>query len=131
MTTALLAQRPTIASQSGERPARGIALFEDIRRSDVARVGGKGANLGEMMAAGLPVPPGFVLTIDAYERFYEANKLGPRVEAALKHIDPDNPAALESTAKRLRQLILDGTVPDDLRTEIEQAYAALAAEGTL
>ena len=72
-----------------------------------------------------------MLTIDAYQKFYAANELGPRVEAELKHIDPDNPAALDSTAKTLQQLIMGGKVPDDLRTEIEQAYDALACDGTL
>ena len=96
MTTASLPQRPTVASQPDANPIRLIAPFADIRRSDVATVGGKGANLGEMLAAGLPIPPGFVLTIDAYQRFYAANELGPRVEAELKNIDPDNPAALDT-----------------------------------
>ena len=47
-----------------------------IRHGDVSTVGGKGANLGEMIAAGFPVPPGFVLPIDAYLQFYEANASG-------------------------------------------------------
>ena len=129
MTTALLPERPAI--DADPKQGRLVASFADIRRADVATVGGKGANLGEMMAADLPVPPGFVLTIDAYQSFYKANELGPRVAAELKQIDPDNPAALEATAKTLRQLIVNGAVPDDLRAEIEHAYDALAREGTL
>jgi pyruvate,water dikinase len=105
-----------------------IRPFTSLRRTDVPTVGGKGANLGEMTAAGLPVPPGFVLTIDAYQRFYESYALGERVAAELMQLDADDPAALEASAKRLRQLITDGTMPDDLRHEIETAYEQLAPD---
>jgi len=116
-------------------PAAPTARYEDmvvpftkLRRTDVPTVGGKGANLGEMTAVGLPVPPGFVLSIDAYQQFYESNGLGPRVAALLEHLDPDDPAALERSASALRQLILDGTIPDGLRTAVEDAYAHLVGE---
>ena len=105
-----------------------VRAFTTLRRTDVPIVGGKGANLGEMTAAGLPVPPGFVLTIDAYQRFYESNALRERIADELKHLDADDPAALEASAKRLRQLITDGTVPGDLRREIENAYDHLAPD---
>lgn len=102
-----------------------------VRRSDVAVVGGKAANLGEMTAAGLPVPPGFVLTIEAYRRFYEFNSLGSRVAAELATIDPDSPAALGRTARALQTLITGGECPTDLRLEIEKMYSALASsDGT-
>jgi pyruvate,water dikinase len=107
-----------------------IVPFANVRRADVPTVGGKGANLGEMTAAGLPVPPGFILTIEAYRQFYESNELGPRVAAELTRIDPDDPAALERTATALRHMILDGTVPDALRTAIEQAYSELDPTAT-
>jgi len=95
-----------------------VVPFASVRRADVPTVGGKGANLGEMTAAGLPVPPGFVLTIEAYRQFYESNELGPRVAAELKRIDPDDPAALERSATTLQHMILDGSVPDALRMAI-------------
>jgi Phosphoenolpyruvate synthase/pyruvate phosphate dikinase len=65
-----------------------IVPFANVRRADVPTVGGKGANLGEMTAAGLPVPAGFILTIDAYRQFYESNELRARIAAELKRIDP-------------------------------------------
>jgi len=105
-----------------------VRPFSTLTRADVPTVGGKGANLGEMTAAGLPVPPGFVLTIDAYQRFYESNALGERIPTELKALDADDPAALEASAKRLRQIILDGRVPDDLCREIEEAYDHIAPD---
>jgi pyruvate,water dikinase len=53
-----------------------VRPFAGLHRTDVPPVGGKGANLGEMTAAGLPVPPVFMLTIEAYRRFYENKDLG-------------------------------------------------------
>lgn len=127
----------TLAPRSASIPAAKTTLsdivvpFAKIRRKDVPTVGGKGANLGEMTAAGLPVPPGFVLSIDAYRRFYESNELGPRVAAELNRIDADDPAALERTAASLREMILSGSVPEDLRAEIETAYASLSQDEAL
>jgi pyruvate,water dikinase len=51
---------------AGTHDAEVIAWFGEVSRDDVARVGGKGANLGELTRAGLPVPPGFVVTASAY-----------------------------------------------------------------
>ena len=105
-----------------------VRPFANVRRADVATVGGKGANLGEMTAAGLPVPPGFVLSIDAYEAFCDANELGPRIATALKDVRPDDPAALTKVSTKLRDLVVGGTVPDGLRAAIEEAYAALVRQ---
>ncbi len=102
-----------------------------IRHRDVSTVGGKGANLGEMIAAGFPVPPGFVLPIDAYLQFYESNRLGPRIAAELRNVDVDDPASLERTAAAVRALILGGRVPDDLEDAIHRAYEDLSKTQTL
>lgn len=50
------------------------AWFEELSRNDVPRAGGKGANLGEMTRAGLPVPPGFVVTVDSFRRLLRAER---------------------------------------------------------
>jgi pyruvate,water dikinase len=105
-----------------------VRPFAELRRADVPSVGGKGANLGELTAAGLPVPPGFVLTIDAYEAFCAGNELGPRIAAELKGVTPDDPAALSKVSSRLKDLVLGGTMPDGLRAAIDEAYAALVGQ---
>jgi pyruvate,water dikinase len=130
MTTTLTDQAVVPAIPSNAAAIEMIVPLANIRRTDVPTVGGKGANLGEMTAAGLPVPPGFVLTIEAYRQFYESNELGPRIAGELKGINPDDPAALERTATALRHMILDGAVPDALRAAIGQAYDALAQDQT-
>lgn len=112
------------ANSDTGRP-RLIVPLSDARRRDVPSLGGKGANLGEMTAAGLPVPPGFVVAIDAYEAFYAANELAPKVGDAVSRIDVDDPASLGTVAEALRTLILDGEIPDALRSAIETAYRDL------
>jgi pyruvate,water dikinase len=105
-----------------------IVPFSRARRRDVPSLGGKGANLGEMTAAGLPVPPGFVISIDAYQTFYAANELERRAKDELAQINADKTASLERTAKTLQQMIVDGDVPDHLRRAIEQAYESLVKD---
>ncbi|HEY8852643.1 MAG TPA: PEP/pyruvate-binding domain-containing protein [Gemmatimonadaceae bacterium] len=106
MTSTLIpeAVAPTVPEPGPAQQSTDLIVeFANARRSDVPSLGGKGANLGEMTAAGLPVPPGFVLSIDAYDQFYESNELGPRVAAELKGLNPDNPAELDSHASALRR----------------------------
>jgi pyruvate,water dikinase len=105
-----------------------IVPFSKVRRSDVPTVGGKGANLGEMTAAGLPVPDGFILTIEAYQQFYDGNRLGVRIAEEAKRVDPDDPGALERVASALRKIILDAAIPEHLAVAIENAYEALVKD---
>ena len=127
----------TLAQPVAERDAAGssrsvLALpLARVHRSDVATVGGKAANLGELISAGFPVPPGFVLPIDAYERFYASNELAARVASELRRLNVDDPISLEERAAALRQLILDGVMPDDLGQAIQQSYDDLAKDQTV
>jgi phosphohistidine swiveling domain-containing protein len=82
-------------------------------REDIELAGGKGANLGELVRAGLPVPPGFVVTTDAYRQFVGANDLTEQI------LDP------RRSAGDVRDLITSGVVPDELREQVLAAYADL------
>lgn len=100
--------------------------FKDLSKKDVPIAGGKGANLGEMLRAGLPVPPGFVVTVDAYRRFSEANKLGEEIDRRLAHLNVDDPAQLRSVSEALQGLVRRAQMPDDVRAAIVDAYAELS-----
>jgi pyruvate, water dikinase len=129
VTGTLTSQRmPSAPAVKNAVPATLIVPFARARRRDVSSLGGKGANLGEMIAAGLPVPPGFVISIAAYQAFYAANDLEVRVTDELAHVDADNPASLERSAKVLQQMIVDAAVPDYLSGAIEQAYESLVKD---
>src|SRR6185312_3802684 len=104
---------------------RFIRRFTDLRRGDVAVAGGKGANLGELTRAGLPVPPGFVLTTAAYRAFVASSGIAEQV-LALADLPADaEPAAYEEPARRIRELFVAAPVPDDIATELRAARSAL------
>jgi pyruvate,water dikinase len=107
----------------------GIRSFDALRRSDVAFAGGKGANLGELTAAGLAVPPGFVVGAPAYAAFCDESGLRTRLAAALDALDPGDGVALRAAADRARGLVETTPVPPALRIAIADAYAALGPDG--
>lgn len=108
-----------------------IRFFEDVRLEDVPSVGGKNASLGQMIAdlgsQGISVPGGFAVTADGYWHFLEANKLVEPIKAALATlIDYHDGAMLQKVGAQIRGLMVAGTMPDDLRAEINAAYDELA-----
>src|SRR5690349_11031137 len=99
--------------------------FADLGRDDVATAGGKGANLGELTRAGLPVPTGFVLTTAAYRAFVAASGIGDEVFAAADLPADADPAAYDEPARRIHALFTGATVPDEIVAELEDARACL------
>ena len=104
-----------------------IAWFDELAASDTATAGGKGANLGELTAAGLPVPPGFVVTADAYLAAMEEGGVRDELRAAFDEARAraDDPAALAGAAEALRTLVRRAGVPATLREEVLDAYRRL------
>ena len=102
-----------------------IHWFRDITRNDIARVGGKGANLGEMTRAGLPVPRGFVIDVDAYAQFRLDAGIGPTLEGELAALNVDDSAALQAASARLRAIVEGAATPPALAERIEAAYREL------
>ena len=92
-----------------------VAWFEELSRKDSASAGGKGANLGELARAGLPVPPGFVVTVEAFRSFVRANGLASEIEARLESLPVDDQTALHAAAEMLQARIRRAAVPDDVR----------------
>src|SRR5947209_16535512 len=102
-----------------------LVLQLDDASATLEQVGGKGASLARMAAAGLPVPPGFYVTTAAYRRFVEANGLQEAILDAVTAANPQEPATLEQASTRIGALFAGGTMPDDIAETIRQAYAAL------
>jgi pyruvate,water dikinase len=82
-----------------------IAWFEELSRSSGASVGGKGANLGEMKRAGLPVPDGFVVTTSAFLAALDAGGVRAELQALLRGTNADSPQALAEAADAMRALV--------------------------
>jgi pyruvate, water dikinase len=106
-----------------------IRFLDEIGKHDASFAGGKGANLGEMYRAHLPVPPAFVVTTKAYETFLAANALDPKVEKMLSTFDYDDIDKLDRDAAEIRKLIESSKMPAELAEEIARAYAELRRRG--
>ena len=109
-----------------------IVDFSNVGMGDVARVGGKNASIGEMIAnlsaAGVRVPGGFATTADAYRAFLAQDGLGDRIRELLADVDGDDVVKLAERGKRVRELLLAAPLPERLRAELRDAYAAMCAE---
>ncbi|MFZ6028085.1 MAG: PEP/pyruvate-binding domain-containing protein [Chloroflexota bacterium] len=103
-----------------------IKPLSELQRTDLALAGGKGANLGALIHAGMPVPPGFVVTTDGYRAFVAANGLGETIHQVLAGTRFDDPASLEAASAQIRQKFQQGQVPAALAGEILDAYRQLS-----
>jgi phosphohistidine swiveling domain-containing protein len=103
-------------------PSIPFVLALDDASATLEQVGGKGASLARMAAAGLPVPPGFHITTAAYRRFVTENGLQEEILAAVSAAAADQPAALEEASRQIGQLFARSVMPDDIAGAIRQAY---------
>ena len=106
-------------------PATAVRPFTDLSRADVAFAGGKGANLGEMTRAGLPVPAGFVVGAPAYAAFCEETGLRDRAAELLDHVDVDDTARLQAASNAVKGTVAGAAVPVWLHDAIVAAYREL------
>jgi len=100
--------------------------------TDVDKVGGKNASLGEMISqlpSSVRVPGGFATTADAYREFLAHNGLADRINAALDALNVDDVDVLVKTGAEIRQWIIDTPFPAQLASEIKAAYEKITAEG--
>ena len=111
---------------------KSILWFKELGIKDVPRVGGKNASLGEMYrkltSKGVRIPNGFATTADAYQRFIKETGLNKQIREILRGLDVRNVRDLMARGKRIRQLILNAELPQDLRDQIILAYRKLSKE---
>ncbi len=108
-----------------ERPKKIVVWFEEVGKGDLALVGGKGANLGEMTQARVPVPPGFIVTADSYFYFLEKSNLRDQIAGLLKDLDPNDSARLQEAAEKIKETIRQAEMPSEVAEEIRRAYRKL------
>ncbi len=104
---------------------KNVVWFNETTKKDIALVGGKGANLGEMANAHIPVPPGFIITANAYYKFIKKSGITDKILSLLKPLDYNNTKQLQQIADQIKQVILNATMPPELASEIQQAYRKL------
>src|SRR5207302_5240302 len=95
------------------------------RRTTLDNVGGKGASLARLAAAGLPVPGGFHVTTDAYRRFVADNNLQSAILEAVRSVSLAEPATLETASLRIAKMFARASMPTEIADAIARAYANL------
>ena len=105
-----------------------VVWFEEVNKGDVGIVGGKGANLGEMINAHIPVPPGFIVTAGAYFDFLAKTGISDRIRELLQGLDVNDSKQLQRVAERVQQVIMSANLPSEHRDAIKKAYETISME---
>jgi len=104
---------------------KAIVWFDEVTKKDIPLVGGKGANLGEMTKANIPVPFGFIVTATAYFDFLQEAKLTDKIRSLLESLDPNDSKKLQQVAAETKQVIIKAAMPSGIAREIKEAYAKM------
>ncbi|MDD4300504.1 MAG: phosphoenolpyruvate synthase [Methanomicrobium sp.] len=102
-----------------------ILWLAEIKKEDIPSVGGKGASLGEMTSVGLPVPPAFVVTAQAFRRFLVETGIETELFNKLDGLDVDDADLLESTAQTVMKLVMSVKLPESLKKNIRESYTKM------
>ena len=108
--------------------SKNILWFGEVGKDDGALVGGKGANLGELTRAGLPVPHGYIITAQAYFEYLKATGLEQKISSVLEGFDKENSKDLQERAEKAKNLMLGTPLPEELKKEILENFAKLSEE---
>jgi len=99
-----------------------IVWFNEVTKKDIPLVGGKGANLGEMTNAKIPVPPGFIVTANAYYDFLRRSGISDKIRELLEPLDVNDSKQLQQVANKVKEIVLNAPMPPGLAKEIREAY---------
>lgn len=104
-----------------------VAWFKDVGIADRPTVGGKGGSLGELTQAGIPVPPGFVVTTSAFEMFLEAIEGHGAIRQRVEALEPNDHGAATKLSEELRRRVIEEPMPAQVEQAILGAYEELGA----
>src|SRR3989344_5914297 len=99
--------------------------FKNIGKNDTHLAGGKGASLGEMTKAGIPVPDGFVILASAFERFLKGSDLNVEIDAILDNVKHEQISTVESASEKIQTLILRAEMPQIIANEVQKSFKNL------
>lgn len=105
-----------------------LRSFEKISKHDASIAGGKGASLGEMTQAGIPVPPGYVVLASTFDCFIEETKLKAEIDSILHRVKKEEMESVERASEEIQALILSAKMPKDIANEIKKYFKELNAE---
>lgn len=104
-----------------------IRFFNELSRNDSKIAGGKGASLGEMTQAGIEVPPGFVVTAQAFEYFLKETGLYSQIDELLSQVRIEEMSTVEDASKAIESLILKSTIPESIVYQIRESFQKLGS----
>jgi len=115
-----------VKSAQDSKVMKYILWFDELDKSSINLAGGKGANLGEMVAIKLPIPGGFVVTTAAFEHFIKMNRLDSKINELVRACKVDDTEKLNETSKRIKRRIMEADCPLSVKQEITRAYNELS-----
>ncbi|MEW6035928.1 MAG: phosphoenolpyruvate synthase [Candidatus Micrarchaeota archaeon] len=104
---------------------KNVMWFKELSRKSLAEAGGKGANLGEMLGNGFPIPNGFVVTAGSYYKHLDANNLREPVKRILDALDVSDNDALMKASEQIKEMIIKGSMPVDVQNDVLSSYKQL------
>ncbi len=116
----------TVKSVQDTKVMKYILWFDELDKSSINLAGGKGANLGEMVAIKLPIPGGFVVTTAAFEHFIKMNRLDSKINELVRACKVDDIEKLNETSKRIKRRIMEADCPLSVKQEITRAYKEMS-----
>ena len=102
-----------------------ILNFKNLNKSSLPQVGGKNASLGELISAGLRVPPGFAVTTESYLRFITDTGIKDDISRVLSEMNAGDMNSLNATSEKIQQMIRDAAMAEGIRSAIDEAYGEL------
>ena len=102
-----------------------IRDFKNLTKNDVHLAGGKGASLGEMTLANLPVPEGFVILSTSFDRFLKEANIYEDIDADLHAVDTDKVHTVEKASEKIQATIMSAEMPEDIKQEILKFFKKL------
>lgn len=105
--------------------SRYVYPFAELGAGDRESVGGKCASLGEMVNAGLPVPDGFAVTVEAFEDFRDASDLRTELQTLVQSMQEAGPQQLQQAHEQAVEMILHRPLPEEMERQISEAYNTL------
>ncbi len=113
-----------------ESKGRFVIWFEDLGKEDIPLVGGKNANLGEMIQAGIPVPPGFAVTAQAYEKYITETGIAEEIYKTIEETttNAEDPKQFEIASRQVRKLIDSTPISEEIQKTIRKAYDELSKQ---
>lgn len=102
-----------------------VEFFKQLGKDDIPIAGGKGANLGELTNAGIPVPPGFVITSETYQKFICETGVADEINKMLAGLDINDTNELQKVSEEIKNLIITTPIPSDIKNVIIESYNAL------